>query len=421
MGLPIINGSNTTKIQALTDILLSIALEEAAIAHILNAEGEKIQRIVRDRESTTEEMLNVNQSVDNVADTLTNLVMLLKSKMRLVLNDKCYTNFCDDLCAGFRFVLTATNGTITPTPLTPNHYDLAVNVGAASATVTITTVPAVAVTITNVIGVGVNAVAAANVITITPNPTFVGTVTATLTLPNGCTRNITIHVTQAVEIPCEDYVLDLDPTNGILTVNLNGTYSLVVPNPALIPTILVSTIPNSTVTIPLSDIDILGDLNVGVNNNNTLVITSPGGTFLGIISATVNFGTGCSSTININVSQSSTPSDCDAISLTATAGAGGSLTVLGGTNHYQWTLVEGGTGNTVTLGTNTVGVNVTAISIIHDTVTDVPDNVSVTTTPTTITITKPAGHPISSGVLKLAVTYGNGCETFMQFNVQTLA
>lgn len=44
MGLPIIQPSGTTRPQAITDIVASVALEQTALAHILNAEGEKLQK-----------------------------------------------------------------------------------------------------------------------------------------------------------------------------------------------------------------------------------------------------------------------------------------------------------------------------------------------------------------------------------------
>ena len=44
MGMPVITASTTTRNQAVTDIIQSVALEETALSHILNAEGEKIHR-----------------------------------------------------------------------------------------------------------------------------------------------------------------------------------------------------------------------------------------------------------------------------------------------------------------------------------------------------------------------------------------
>lgn len=44
MGMPMIQSSNTSRHQAITDIIASVALEQTALSHILNAEGEKIQK-----------------------------------------------------------------------------------------------------------------------------------------------------------------------------------------------------------------------------------------------------------------------------------------------------------------------------------------------------------------------------------------
>lgn len=44
--MPIITPSKTSRSQAITDIIQSVALEQTALSHILNAEGEKIQKIL---------------------------------------------------------------------------------------------------------------------------------------------------------------------------------------------------------------------------------------------------------------------------------------------------------------------------------------------------------------------------------------
>ncbi|MEM1484261.1 thioester domain-containing protein [Oscillospiraceae bacterium PP1C4] len=44
MGMPIIKPSSTNREQSITDIIESVALEQTALSHILNAEGEKIQK-----------------------------------------------------------------------------------------------------------------------------------------------------------------------------------------------------------------------------------------------------------------------------------------------------------------------------------------------------------------------------------------
>lgn len=44
MGMPVITCCDIDKCCAASSLLQSIALEEAALAHILNAEGEKLQK-----------------------------------------------------------------------------------------------------------------------------------------------------------------------------------------------------------------------------------------------------------------------------------------------------------------------------------------------------------------------------------------
>ena len=73
MSMPLISPSATSPCQAITDLLESIALQEAGLAHIINAEGEKIQRALVIPDITIDDLVTVNQSA---ADTLTKIIKL---------------------------------------------------------------------------------------------------------------------------------------------------------------------------------------------------------------------------------------------------------------------------------------------------------------------------------------------------------
>ena len=81
MGMPVISSSNITRSQAITDIIQSVALEEAALSHILNAEGEKIQKMVAMADVTPEILLQTNKSVESMVGAVTRLEMILQSKL----------------------------------------------------------------------------------------------------------------------------------------------------------------------------------------------------------------------------------------------------------------------------------------------------------------------------------------------------
>lgn len=82
MGMPVITSGTGTREQAITDLVTSVALEEAALAHILNAEGEKIQKIVAEA-TTAEEMIAVNTSVQEMVESITDLELVLQAKLTL--------------------------------------------------------------------------------------------------------------------------------------------------------------------------------------------------------------------------------------------------------------------------------------------------------------------------------------------------
>ena len=89
MSVPVITPSTTTREQAITDIIESVALEETALSHILNAEGEKIQKMVALPDVTPEVLLATNKSVESMVNAVSRLEMILQSKL---------SSFNDCLC-----------------------------------------------------------------------------------------------------------------------------------------------------------------------------------------------------------------------------------------------------------------------------------------------------------------------------------
>jgi len=76
-----------TRDEAINAILTSIAMEETALSHIINAEGEKIQFVLARNCTDLNEVIAVNESVGCLIDKITDLQFLLKAKMKLA---KCF-------------------------------------------------------------------------------------------------------------------------------------------------------------------------------------------------------------------------------------------------------------------------------------------------------------------------------------------
>ncbi|MDD2377413.1 MAG: hypothetical protein PHD10_01950 [Bacilli bacterium] len=85
MSMPIIQKPEcpVSREQALTDLIESIALEQTALAHIINAEGEKIQKILRVFDCK-EEIFEINESVRETLVAITRLENVLYSKLELI-------------------------------------------------------------------------------------------------------------------------------------------------------------------------------------------------------------------------------------------------------------------------------------------------------------------------------------------------
>ena len=75
--------------QAITDLLLSVALQQAALSHILNAEGEKVQKILSFDQLTPEMILKTNKSVESMVNNISNLEVILTDKIALFKGCNC--------------------------------------------------------------------------------------------------------------------------------------------------------------------------------------------------------------------------------------------------------------------------------------------------------------------------------------------
>lgn len=81
-----------TRDDAVNQILSSIAMEELGLSHVINAEGEKLQYIlgtlpgITGPEATIEDLLNANESIQNLLQNASYNQLLLRSKMQQALS-----------------------------------------------------------------------------------------------------------------------------------------------------------------------------------------------------------------------------------------------------------------------------------------------------------------------------------------------
>ena len=83
MGMPEITPGDGSWDQAVTDLIQSVALQEAALSHIMNAEGEKMQAIIGMPDVTPAQLLSLNSSVERMINAITRLEMILQAKLEL--------------------------------------------------------------------------------------------------------------------------------------------------------------------------------------------------------------------------------------------------------------------------------------------------------------------------------------------------
>ncbi|MBE6886143.1 MAG: hypothetical protein IJY82_03620 [Oscillospiraceae bacterium] len=90
MSMPEIKCSDpsVSRQQAVNDLMESIALQEAALSHVLNAEGEKLQKIVA-LAGNVESLMQNTCALERILDTVANLESVLIGKLDMIMNDHC--------------------------------------------------------------------------------------------------------------------------------------------------------------------------------------------------------------------------------------------------------------------------------------------------------------------------------------------
>ena len=91
MSTPIITTSNNpvSMSQAITDLIESIAMQEASMSCILAAEAQKIQKALT-MEIYLDQLLNVNDTAMNMVQTINDLEHTLRDKLEFVSNNLYY-------------------------------------------------------------------------------------------------------------------------------------------------------------------------------------------------------------------------------------------------------------------------------------------------------------------------------------------
>jgi len=72
--------------QAISSIIVSIAMEETALSHIMEAESKKINYITKVKDGDIDKLLAVNNSVADVMESIVKLQVILKEKLEVATN-----------------------------------------------------------------------------------------------------------------------------------------------------------------------------------------------------------------------------------------------------------------------------------------------------------------------------------------------
>ena len=91
MSMPAFSETTIGREEAINQLLSSIAMEELALSHILNAEGEKIQHVLGTlpgqtvSDATLEDLLSIDESVETMLSSVRETQTQLMDKMTAAL------------------------------------------------------------------------------------------------------------------------------------------------------------------------------------------------------------------------------------------------------------------------------------------------------------------------------------------------
>ena len=77
----------TPRCQAWIDIMDSIALQEAALANLIQAEGSKMQKIIQMEDATASQLFRLNCRITSLMDAITRYELLLQMKLQTASNE----------------------------------------------------------------------------------------------------------------------------------------------------------------------------------------------------------------------------------------------------------------------------------------------------------------------------------------------
>ncbi len=230
MGMTVIQPGTSTRSQAITDIITSVALEQTAISSILNAEGEKIQKAIANA-ITIQEMLDVNQSVGDMLNSITQLETILQSKLEL---------FSDCLCQTCSTSTTSTTTTSTTTTSTTTTSTTTTSTTTTSTTTTSTTTTSTTTTST----------------TTTSTTTTSTTTTSTTTTSTTTTSTTTTSTTTTSTTTTSTTTTSTTTTSTTTTTTTTSTTS----------TTSTTTTTTARQCVPINDIQIQKNFNMPIIN-----------------------------------------------------------------------------------------------------------------------------------------------------------